>query len=285
MTHTKWKDTALDFVLITGATAIIACGVFFFLVPSHLALGSVAGMAIVLANFVPLSISTLTLILNVSLLALGFLLIGREFGAKTVYTTVVLPLMLAALERAFPNNASLTQDALSDMLCFLFVVSFGQALLFKCNASSGGLDIVGKILNKYFHMEIGRAIAIVGMGIALSSALVYDGKTVALSVLGTYLNGIVLDHFIFNSTIKKRVCILSEQREKIIHYITDELHSGATLYEAKGAYTDEVHTEVITIVNMQEYRRLMDFIADADPAAFITVYNVSEVMYRPKKLG
>lgn len=285
MTHTKWKDTALDFVLITGATAIIACGVFFFLVPSHLALGSVAGMAVVLANFVPLSISTLTLILNVSLLALGFLLIGREFGAKTVYTTVVLPLMLAALERAFPNNASLTQDALSDMLCFLFVVSFGQALLFKCNASSGGLDIVGKILNKYFHMEIGRAIAIVGMGIALSSALVYDSKTVALSVLGTYLNGIVLDHFIFNSTIKKRVCILSEQREKIIHYITDELHSGATLYEAKGAYTDEPHTEVITIVNMQEYRKLMDFIADADPAAFITVYNVSEVMYRPKKLG
>lgn len=285
MGRLNWKNTASDFLVITAATAIIACGVFFFLVPSHLALGSVAGLAIVLANFIPLPISTLTLILNVSLLALGFLFIGKEFGTKTVYTTVVLPVMIGVLERIFPNNASLTQDAMADMLCFLFVCSFGQAILFKCNASSGGLDIVGKLLNKYLHLEMGRAISMVGMAIAISSAIVYDSKTVALSVLGTYLNGIVLDHFIFNTTMKKRVCILSEQREKIIHYITNELHSGATLYEAKGAYTDEPHTEVITIVNMQEYRKLMDFIAGADPAAFITVYNVSEVMYRPKKIG
>lgn len=277
------KGIAIDFLAITFATVVIALGVYFFLMPCHLTLGSVAGAAIVLANFIPLQVSTLTMILNVSLLALGFLLIGREFGAKTVYTTVLLPILLGVLERVFPENASLTQDAFTDMLCFLFVVSFGQAVLFKRNASSGGLDIVGKLLNKYLHMELGRAISLAGMCVALSSAIVYDGKTVALSVLGTYLNGIVLDHFIFNSTVKKRVCILSEQLDKIIHYITAELHSGATIYEARGAFTDEVHREVITIVNMQEYRKLMDYISETDPKAFITVYNVSEIIYRPKK--
>ncbi|MBQ9458889.1 MAG: YitT family protein [Oscillospiraceae bacterium] len=279
------KGAAVDFLLLSAATVIASCGVFFFLVPSHLALGSVAGAAIVLANFLPLQISTLTLILNVGLLALGFVLIGRDFGTKTVFTTVAMPLVLAALERLFPNMTSLTGDPMADMLCFLFVVSFAQSIMFKRNASSGGLDIVGKLMNKYFHMDMGRAISLVGMAIALSSALVYDSKTVVLSVLGTYLSGIVLDHFIFNSTLKKRVCILSEKREEIVRYITEELHSGATVYEAKGAYTDEPRLEVITIVNMQEYRRLMDHIATTDPQAFVTVYNVSEAVYRPKKLN
>ncbi|MBE7002775.1 MAG: YitT family protein [Ruminococcaceae bacterium] len=285
MKQLSWKSVAVDFTLITAATAIITCAVFFFLIPSHLALGSVAGLAIVLANFVPLSISVLTMLLNVALLALGFLLIGREFGAKTVYTTVAMPVMLGVLERLMPDMTSLTQDPMVDMLCFLFIASFGQSILFKRNASSGGLDIVGKLMNKYLRMDMGQAIALVGMGIALSSALVYDSKTVVLSALGTYINGIVLDHFIFNSTLKKRVCILSEERERIIRYITDELHSGATIYEAKGAYTDEVRIEVITIVNMQEYRKLMDFISATDPKAFVTVYNVSEAVYLPKKIG
>lgn len=285
MKNIGWKSTAADFAVITLGTVIISCAVFFFLVPSHLALGSVAGLAIVLANVFPLQVSTLTMILNVGLLAVGFLFIGREFGAKTVYTTVITPIMIGVLERIFPSFSSMTQDPLADMLCFLFAASFGQSILFKRNASSGGLDIVGKLMNKYLHMDMGRAISLAGMLIALSSAFVYDGKTVALSVLGTYINGLALDHFIFNSTLKKRVCILSQKRDPIIRYITDELHSGATLYEAKGAYTDELKVEIIAIVNMQEYRRLMDFIAVTDPDAFVTVYNVSEAVYRPKSIG
>ena len=282
MNHISVKSTAADFAVITFATAILSVAVFFFLTPSHLALGSVAGLALVLTNFIPLPMSTLTMVLNVILLVLGFLLIGREFGAKTIYTSLLLPVLLGVLERIFPDNVSITQDALSDMLCFLFLCSFGQAILFKRNASSGGLDIVGKILNKYLRIELGRGIALAGLCVALSSAFVYDGKTVALSVLGTYLSGIVLDHFIFNSTVKKRVCILTEQRESVLRFITDELHSGATIYEATGAYTDEPKKEIITIVDMHEYRKLMDFIIHNDPSAFITVYNVSEIIYRPK---
>ena len=284
MKRIDWKSTAVDFAVITVGTAIISCAVFFFLMPAHLALGSVAGLAIVLTSVLPMSVSTLTMIINVGLLGVGFLFIGREFGAKTVYTTIVTPLMLALLERLFPAFTSMTQDPLADMLCFLFAASFGQSILFKRNASSGGLDIIGKLMNKYLHMDMGRAIALAGMCIALSSAFVYDGRIVALSVLGTYLNGLALDNFIFNSTLKKRICILSQHRDLITRFITDELHSGATLYEAKGAYTDELKVEVITIVNMQEYRKLMDFITVTDPDAFVTVYNVSEAVYRPKHI-
>ena len=276
-----WEDI-LDYAVITFGTALIAASVFFFMMPSHVALGSVSGLSIILANFLPLPVSSITMILNLALLGLGFIFIGRDFGAKTVYTTVLLPLMLGLLEKVFPENASLTQDPLSDMICFLFLCSLGQSILFKRNASSGGLDIVGKIMNKFFRMELGKAISMVGMCVALSSAFAYDSRTVVLSVLGTYLNGIVLDHFIFNSNMTKRVCILSEQEEKLLHYITEDLHSGATIYQARGAYTDEPRNEIITIVNMHEYRQLMNFIQQNDPKAFITVYNVNEVIYRPK---
>lgn len=278
----KLKNTWKEFVLITLGTAIIAAAVFFFMQPFHLTTGSVAGLAIILENLIPLKISTITMIINVILLFFGFLFIGKEFGGKTVYTSLLLPMMIGVLERMFPDNSSLTGDAFIDLICYLFIVSFGQSLLFAQNASSGGLDIVGKILNKFFRIEIGKAISIAGMCIALSSALVFDKKTVVLSVLGTYLSGIVLDHFIFGNNIKRRVCIISNYQKEILDYILNTLHSGATLYEAKGAYSDNVAVEVITIVNKTEYRLLMNFISKTDPKAFITVYNVNEVVYQPK---
>lgn len=278
----KLRDTMKEFSLIVTGTAIVACAVYFFMQPFHLTLGSVSGLAIILEDLTPFRMSVIAFVLNAVLLLFGFLLIGREFGAKTVCTSLLLPVMLGVLEVLFPENTSLTGDAFIDMICYLFVVSLGQSILFARNASSGGLDIVGKILNKYFRMDLGRAISLAGMCVALSSALVYDKKTVVLSVLGTYLNGMVLDHFIFGSNIKRRVCIISNHREEILDYILNTLHSGATLYEAKGAYTEAVTVEVITIVDKHEYRLLMDYIAKTDPRAFITVYNVNEVIYQPK---
>ena len=264
----KLRDTVKEFSLIVAGTAVIACAVYFFMQPFHLTLGSVSGLAIILEDLTPFRMSVIAFVLNAVLLLFGFLLIGREFGAKTVFTSLLLPVMLGVLEVLFPENASLTGDAFIDMVCYLFVVSLGQSILFARNASSGGLDIVGKILNKYFRMDLGRAISLAGMCVALSSALVYDKKTVVLSVLGTYLNGMVLDHFIFGSNIKRRVCIISNHREEILDYILNTLHSGATLYEAKGAYTEAVTVEVITIVDKHEYRLLMDYIAKTDPMGF-----------------
>ena len=279
----KLQKTIKEFAYITVGTAIIAASVFFFMQPFHLSLGSVAGLAIVLEDLLGLKVSVITMIINVVLLLFGFLLIDREFGAKTIYTSILLPVMLGILEQVFPENVSLTGDAFIDMVCHLFVVSLGQSILFGQNASSGGLDIVAKIMNKFLRMDLGKAISLTGMCIAFSSALVFDKKTVVISVLGTYLNGMVLDHFIFGSNIKRRVCIISNHREEILDYVLNTLHSGATLYEAKGAYSNAVSTEVIVIVDKNEYRLLMNYIAKTDPKAFVTVYNVNEVVYQPKR--
>lgn len=271
-----------EFFIITIATSIVAASVFFFLVPSHVSVGSISGLAIVIANFIPLPVSALTMIMNVALLVVGFLLVGREFGVKTVYTSILLPAVMGILEQIFPNQVSLMGDPFVDMICYVFFVSIGLAMLFHRNASSGGLDIVAKLMNKFLHMDLGKSMSVSGMLVALSSALVYDAGIVVLSVLGTYLNGIVLDHFIFGFDMKKRVCIVSQKEQEIREYILHELRSGATLYEAYGAYNLEPRREIITIVDKSEYARLMSFIEKADPQAFVTVYTVHKTIYRPK---
>lgn len=278
----KWESVR-EFLMITVATIIVAAAVFFFLMPSHVSVGSISGLAIVLGNFIPLKISAITFILNMFLLVLGFLFIGKEFGAKTVYTSLLLPVALAVFEVVFPNNQSITNDAFLDMICYIFVVSIGLAMLFNRNASSGGLDIVAKFLNKYLHMELGKAMSLSGMCVALSAAFVYDKKIVVLSVLGTYLNGIVLDHFIFGFNSKKRVCIISEHEDEIKDFILHRLHSGATIYEAIGAYNNQPRTEIIAIVDKSEYSMLMTYILKTDENAFVTVYTVNEIIYRPKR--
>ena len=279
----KLRNTIKDFALITVGTGIVAVAVFFFMLPSHISVGSGTALAMVLSNFIPLSVATLSLMLNILLLLVGFLLVGREFGAKTIYCTILMPLMLGVLEILFPNFQSITQDPLLDVICYILIVSMGQAILFSLNASSGGLDIVAKILNKYFHLELGKALSYSGMAVALSSALCYDSKTVVLSVLGTYFGGMVVDNFIFGMHIKRRVCVISQKLDDIVEFVLHDLHSGATLYESIGAYGKDKKMEMVTIVDKGEYRLLMDYIHKVDPKAFVTVYAVSDMRYQPKK--
>lgn len=272
-----------EIAVLTGAVAIIAAAVYFFLVPSHASVSSISGLGIVLANFVPLPLSAITMILNVVLLVIGFLTCGREFGAKTVYTSILLPAFIGLFERLFPNLGSLTDSQELDVLCYILVVSVGLSILFNRNASSGGLDIVAKIMNKYLHMDLGKAMSLSGMCVALSAALVYDKKTVVLSVLGTYFNGLVLDHFIFDNNIKRRVCIITGKEEELRRFIIEDLHSGATVYESYGAYNMQKRREIITIVDKAEYQKLMSYMNREDPQAFITVYTVSDMRYQPKE--
>lgn len=278
----NYQEIAKEMITLTVAVAIIAAAVYFFLVPSHASVSSISGLGIVLSNFVPLPLSAITMILNVVLLIIGFITCGREFGVKTVYTSVMLPLFLGLFEIWFPNFGSMTDSQELDVLCYILVVSIGLSILFNRNASSGGLDIVAKIMNKYLHIELGKAMSLSGMCVALSAALVYDKKTVVLSILGTYFNGIILDHFIFDNNKKRRVCIITEKEEELRQFIIRDLHSGATIYEAIGAYNFEKHNEIITIVDKSEYQKLMNFINREDPKAFITVYNVSNMRYQPK---
>ncbi len=272
----------MEMLVLTAAVAVISAAVYFFLIPSHASVSSISGLAIVLSNFVPLSISAITMILNVILLVIGFFTCGKTFGVKTVYTSILLPVFLGIFEQVLPDNQSMTGSAELDVVCYIFVVSIGLSILFNRNASSGGLDIVAKIMNKYLHMELGKAMSLSGMCVALSSALIYDKKTVILSILGTYLNGMILDHFIFGQNVKRRVCIITKKEGQLRDFIINTLHSGATVYEAIGAYNLERHNEIITIVNKSEYQKLMNYINHEDPEAFITVYTVTDMRYRPK---
>lgn len=273
-----------EMLLITAATAVVAFAVYYFLVPADIPLGSVSGLAIVLNKLSGLSVSLWTLIFNAGLLVIGFILIGPEFGAKTVYTSLLMPLFMGLFEKISPDSASIMGDPTLDAVCFLFICSVGLTILFNLNASSGGLDIVAKILNKYLHIELGLAMSVSGMCAALLAALCYDTRTVILSVLGTYLSGVVLDHFIFSFGGKKKVCILSKNYEKVRDFILNDINRGATLYEAKGAKEGEMRWEINTIVDKSEYRRIISYLQKNDPSAFVTVYSVSEVLDNSKRV-
>ena len=276
------KRNIKEFLLITVGTGIVAMAVFFFMLPSKVAVGSASALALVLSNLIPLPVSAITFILNAGLLIIGFLLIGPEFGVKTIYTSLLMPVYLRIFELVFPNFQSITGEPMLDVICYILVVGIGLSMLFSSNASSGGLDIVAKLMNKFLRMDLGTAMSLSGMLVAMSSALVYDSKTVVLSVLGTYFGGMIVDHFIFGLNLKRRVCIISNKHDQLVHFILHTLHSGATVYDAIGAYDGTVRQEIVTIVDKHEYRQLMDYIRKNDPKAFLTVYSVNEICYQPK---
>jgi len=278
----KAKISLKELLIITFGTLIVAAAVYFFMLPSHVSIGSGAALAMILSNFIPLPVSAITLALNIFLLIIGFLLVGPDFGAKTVYCAILMPVFMGVFEVIFPDFQSITADPLLDVICYILIVGVGLSILFSCNASSGGLDIVAKIMNKFLRMDLGQAMSLSGMLVAAASALCYDSRTVVLSILGTYFGGMIVDHFIFGLNIKRRVCILSPKVDEILHYILHDLHSGASINQTIGAYDNVVRREIITIVDKQEYRKLMDYMRRTDPKAFMTVYSVNEVRYQPK---
>ncbi len=278
------KRILKEYGIITFGAALAAAAIYFFMLPLGIAIGSGSALAMVLSHYIPLPISTISLIFNVLMLILGFLLVGREFGVKTVYASLIVPVSLGVFEQVLPNFKSLTNDPILDTLCYILVVGIAMAILFSHNASSGGLDIVAKIMSKYLRMGLGNAVSISGIAVALTSALVpnAEAKTVVISVLGTYFGGMIVDKFIFGLNIKRRVCIISERLDEIVEFVLHSLHSGATLYDSTGAYGNAPRREAVVIVDKNEYRLLMDFIKKTDPRAFVTVIEVNELRYQPK---
>ena len=272
------KERIQDYIIITIGTIIASFAVFFFLTPSHLAVGSISGLAVLIAKFVPMTVGTLLIILNGICLLLSAVFVGKEFTYRTLYPSILLPIVIRILEKIYPNMQSLMGDQFLDMLGFLFLYALGASLLFMNNASSGGLDVITKIMNKYFHMELGTAMSVCGMAVAIPSIFIYDIKTGLLSILGTYCQGIILDHFLFGFSIKKKVCVVSDHIEEIRDYVINVMYSGATFYEATGAFDYHHYKELNIIVNRQEYVTLINLIDKVDPDAFVSVYNVSEIM-------
>ena len=274
----KEKISLKDFCILAVAMFVVSAAIYYILLPSKVVVGSISGLVMVIANFVPLKISTLTFIMNGILLILGFIFIGREFGSKTVVTSIMLPVYIKLFEIITPNAQPLTDDMFVNVLCYVLVVGFGQALLFNINASSGGLDIIAKILNKYLHIDIGKALIVIGFITAATSILVYDRKTLVVSILGTYISGVVIDNFIDGFNIRKKVCILSPEYQKIQEYVVKDLHRGATLYHAYGAWENERKMELVTILEKNEFANLLEYVNNIDPDAFITVATVGTVI-------
>lgn len=271
-------NTLKSFFTITLAMFIISLAIYFFLIPSEIITGSVTGLAMVLEKLTQLSISSLTFIINVFLLILGFILIGKEFGAKTIYASLLLPVFLAIFEKIIPNNVSLTHNSVYDMATYILILAFGQTILFRANASSGGTDIIAKIVNKYTHVDLGKCCTIVGLLICLTSLLVYDVGALVVGALATLANGQAVDYFIDGFNKKKKICILSKEYETIQDYIMHTLKRGVTLYTAKGGYDKIEHTELVTIMDTSEYKKLLFYLQESNIEAFVTVYTVNEVI-------
>lgn len=272
------KNLVYEYALISFATFVIAAAVYFFLIPSKVVIGSISGLAIVIAELVPLSISMITMILNVILLVIGFLLLGKEFGMKTVYTSLLMPVFIAVFEQFIPLNGSLTGSSIYDIAADILLVAFGQAILFNVNASSGGIDILAKILNKYCHIEIGKAVSAAGIVTAMTSILVYDIGTLIISILGTLANGQAVDYFTSGLNRKKKISIISDNYEKIEDYILHTMHRGVTRYQVIGSYNKETKVELVTIMDTNEYKKLLVFLHQYPEKVFVTVSNVSEIL-------
>jgi uncharacterized membrane-anchored protein YitT (DUF2179 family) len=283
-----WKFWKELFIMTLGM-AIAAAAVYYFMMPSKLVLGSISGLSIVISNLfmmmgIPLKVSAVVTAINAILLILAWLLIGKEFGAKTVYTAMILGPLLEFWEKICPyerlieaGQTSIMADPLLDLICFVLVVSISQTILFSINASTGGLDILAKIVNKYLHFDMGKSVSVAGAIICLTAFAINPFQMVIIGLIATWINGMVVNMFTANLNQRKRVCIVSKDYDRIRRYIIDELHRGCTLYEVIGGYTNEKSIELESLLTNDEFSKLMEYLGKNEINAFTTAGNVSEV--------
>lgn len=280
-----WKEL----VIMTLGMMIAAGAVYFFMLPSKLVLGSITGLSIVMSNVLGMlgmevKVSVVVTVINAVLLLLAWILIGKEFGAKTVYTALILGPLLELWEKLVPYDliiepgmTSVMGDTLLDLVCFVLVVSISQTILFSINASTGGLDILAKIVNKYLHFDIGVSVTVAGAIICCTAFAIHPFRMVVTGLVGTWMNGLALDYFTASINKRKRVCIISPEHERIRDFIINKLHRGCSLYEVKGGFSGEVGVEVQSLLTQDEFANVMNFIRSENIKAFTTAGNVSEI--------
>ena len=285
---TTWKFWK-ELIIMTLGMAIAAAAVYYFMMPSKLVLGSISGLSIVITNLlnmvgIPVKMSWIVTTINAILLVLAWLLIGKEFGAKTVYTALILGPLLEFWEKVCPyerlieaGQTSVMGDPLVDLICFVLIVSISQTILFSINASTGGLDILAKIVNKYLHFDIGVSVTVAGAIICCSAFAINPFRMVVIGLIGTWMNGLALDYFMASVNKRKRICIVSDRNEEIRSYIVNTLERGCTLYDVHGGYSGTPHVEIQALLTQDEFARVMNFVKKNDIQAFITAGNVSEI--------
>lgn len=268
-----------EYTLITIGLALVTIGFYFFLVPNNLAVGGVSGLAIIINLYIPtLTIGAIMLVLNVILFIIGFIVIGSSFGVKTIYSSVGLSGMVWVLERFFPISGSITNDLFLELIFGILIGAVGLGMVFNQNASTGGTDILAKILNKYFHLDIGKALLFADFFITILAVIAFGPKIGMYAMLGVIINGFTIDAVIAGMNICKKVEVVSTKGEEVKRFIIEELGRGATLYTAKGAYTNEEKEIITSVLGKKQFIKLRNYIKEIDKKAFIITYNVHETL-------
>ena len=280
-----WKEL----VIMTLAMLIAAAAVYYFLLPSNLVIGSITGLSMVISGLfglagITVKVSVVVTVINAILLIMAWFLIGHEFGAKTVYTALILGPFIEFWEKVFPverimepGSTSLMGDVWFDLLCFVLILSASQTILFNINASTGGLDILAKIVNKYLHFDIGTSVSVAGALICCTAFAINPFRMVVVGLIGTWINGLALDYFTAGLNRRKRVCIISSRYEEIRKYIIEDLQRGCSLYNVTGGYNGHQNVEIQALLTQDEFANLMDYLKQNDIHGFITAGNVSEI--------
>jgi uncharacterized membrane-anchored protein YitT (DUF2179 family) len=268
-----------EYIFITIGIVMVSAGIYFFLIPSNLATGGVSGFAIIISSYVPsLPVGLLMLILNIILFIIGFLIIGPSFGIKTIYASLGLSGLIWVLPKFIPISKPITNDLIIALLFGVGISGIGMAIVFNQNASTGGTDIIAKIINKFFHVDMGKSLLMADFIITLMAGLTFGVQAGMYALLGVVLNGFVIDSFINGLNISKQVTIISSKGLEIKDFIINKLERGVTIYDAKGAYSGQPKEVLITIMSRREFIKLKDFIKEIDNRAFITVSDVHEVL-------
>lgn len=268
-----------EYIFITIGIIMVSIGIYFFLIPSNLATGGVTGLAIIIGKFVPsMPVGLLMLILNIVLFIIGFLIIGPSFGIKTIYASLGLSGLIWALPKFIPISRPIANDLMIELLFGVGISGLGMAIVFNQNASTGGTDIIAKIINKFFHVDMGKSLLMADFIITIVAGLTFGAKAGMYALLGVILNGFVIDSFINGLNISKQVTIISSKGLEIKDFIINKLERGVTIYDAKGAYSGQSKEVLITIMSRREFIKLKDFIKEIDNKAFITVSDVHEVL-------
>lgn len=268
-----------DFLILNLGLLLTAAGIVLFKAPNHFAMGGTSGLAILLAALIPqLNVGTTMFIVNALLIVLGYIVLGRGFGGSTVYSSVVLSLFTALLEWIFDLQAPLTNDTLLELIWAVLLPALGGALVFNVGSSTGGTDIIAMILNQKTNIEVGKALLISDLVIAVAAGAVFNVATFLYCVLGTLMKSTLIDSFIEGLNVRKKISIVTRFPDCICQYIIENLRRSATVYDARGAYTDEKVSVVETILNRRQALELRNFIRKNDPEAFISILNSSEII-------
>lgn len=274
----KIRRIAEEYIILTIATLILVLGVYVFKFPNNFSFGGVTGIAIVLSAFLPTTPGNINFMINMLLLLLGFLFLGKQFGIKTAYVSILMSVGLSAAEKAFPMTEPLTQQPVLELMYAIVLPAFSSAIFFNRGASSGGTDIVAMVLKKYTKLNIGAALFLVDLFIVMASCFVFDAQTGLFSLCGLLAKSLVVDNVIESINLCKYFTIICNEPQPICDFITRELKRSATVYKAEGAYEHNEKAVIITIMKRSQAVELRNFIHKTQPSAFIAITNSSEII-------